>query len=134
MATDPTAEVTAEPDLAPPVQMSVQLASQPSARLPRSPDLFRSPATTPEASRWSKALASLEDAELRGASADVLQILQETVIAARLAMLRAAERAGSRIDPAARRQLERDRELLRRFPGDRSGDGGVGWFEWPLNT
>ncbi len=110
MGTDPTAEVTAEPELSRPL------------------------AATPEASRWSKALASLEDAERRGASTDVLQILQETVIAARLAMLRVAERAGSPIDPAARRQLERDRELLRRFPGDRSGDEGVGWFEWPLNT
>jgi hypothetical protein len=47
-------------------------------------------------------------------------------------MLRAADRAGTLNDPAARRQLDRDRELLRRFPGDRAGDDGVGWFEWPL--
>jgi hypothetical protein len=28
-------------------------------------------------------------------------------------------------------QLERDLELLRRFPEDRRGDDGLGWFDWP---
>ena len=87
-----------------------------------------------EVRRWSLALARLEEAERRGVAADVLQIFDEAVIAARVAMLRAADRAGT-LDglygPAERRQLERDKELLRRFPADRAGDDGVGWFDWP---
>jgi hypothetical protein len=133
MAPEPTAEVTAHPELSLFVRLPVQPPVELPSQVPDSPEVSAGVPTV-EASRWSVALARLEEAERRGASADILQILQETVIAARIAMLRVAERAGTPIDPAARRQLERDRELLRRFPGDRGGEEGVGWFEWPLKT
>jgi hypothetical protein len=129
MGPEPTAEVNPQHEVSLTVQLPLQLPLQLPAEL-----ALDVPPAAAEANRWSKALATLEEAERRGAPADVLQILEEAVIAARIAMLRVAERAGAPIDPAARRQLERDRELLRRFPGDRAGDDGAGWFEWPLRT
>jgi hypothetical protein len=112
----------------------VELVAQPLELLPAQPLELpaQASAATAEVNRWRLAAVRLQDAERRGASADELQILDEAVIAARVAMLRATDRAGTLNDPAARRQLDRDRELLRRFPGDRAGDDGVGWFEWPL--
>lgn len=81
--------------------------------------------------RLRAALASLERAEVRGAPPEELRRMEEAVIVARVAQVRAAMRAGSVLTTAEQRQLERDVELLRRFPSDREGDGGLGWFDWP---
>jgi hypothetical protein len=81
--------------------------------------------------RWQSAMENFEDAERGGAPNDVLLLLEEAVIAARISMLRRALRGGRVISAADRSQLKRDRELLRRFPRDRGGAGGVGWFDWP---
>jgi hypothetical protein len=76
-------------------------------------------------------MANLEHAEARGAPPEELRRMEEAVIAARVAQIRAAMRAGSVLTAAEQRQLDRDVELLRRFPSDREGDGGLGWFDWP---
>jgi hypothetical protein len=81
--------------------------------------------------RWRVAMANFEDAERSGASDDVLLLLEEAVIAARISMLRRADHLGRVISAADHDQLKRDRELLRRFPRDRGGAGGIGWFDWP---
>jgi hypothetical protein len=35
------------------------------------------------------------------------------------------------LPPTRLRQLERDLELLRRFPENRRGADGLDWFDWP---
>jgi hypothetical protein len=84
--------------------------------------------------RWRAARENLERAERRGAPDDELQRIEDAVIAARVSMMRAAMRQGLPVTEAERELLERDSELLRRFPSDRAGDGGVGWFDWPLRA
>jgi hypothetical protein len=83
--------------------------------------------------RWRSALANLEAAERRRAPDEVLRLLEESVIAARLVVMRGAQRAGA-LSNDDQRQFERDRELLRRFPSERGGTNGVGWFDWPVGS
>jgi hypothetical protein len=78
------------------------------------------------------ALAALVSAESRGAPEAELRLLEEGVIAARIGELRAAAHEGHAVPAAHVNQLERDLELLRRFPEDRRGDDGLGWFDWPV--
>jgi hypothetical protein len=51
--------------------------------------------------------------------------------AARLSEARTAAHAGAVLPPTRLRQLERDLELLRRFPENRRGADGLDWFDWP---
>jgi hypothetical protein len=83
--------------------------------------------------RWRAAVANLADAEQQHAPDEVLRLLEESVIAARVAVMRGAQRAGA-LSNDDQQQFERDRELLRRFPSDRGGVDGVGWFDWPVGS
>lgn len=81
--------------------------------------------------RLAAALSALTQAETRGAPEAELRLLQEAVIAARLSEARTAAHSGVVLPPTRLQQLERDLELLRRFPEDRRGEEGLGWFDWP---
>lgn len=72
--------------------------------------------------------AALLQAELRGAPDAEIRILEEAAIAAAVARVRALLREGGAVSTTQREQFERDRELLRRFPDDRRGVDGKGWF------
>lgn len=74
------------------------------------------------------ALDTLLDAELRAAPEHELRLLEEAAIAANIARVRAALREGGAVSAGERAQFERDCELLRRFPEDRRGADGSGWF------
>jgi hypothetical protein len=73
----------------------------------------------------------LLEAEQRGAPSTEVRLLEEAAIAAGIARVRARLRAGAAVSPAEARQYERDQELLRRFPDDRRGPAGEGWFHVP---
>ena len=77
------------------------------------------------------AMWALAEAESRDAPEAELRLLQEAVIAARVGEARAAIHSGTGVSAGQVHQLERDLELLRRFPEDRRGDNGLGWFDWP---
>ena len=85
----------------------------------------------PQGRRLAAALGALTQAEARGAPEAELRLLQEAVIAARLSEARTAAHAGAVLPPTRLRQLERDLELLRRFPENRRGADGLDWFDWP---
>lgn len=70
----------------------------------------------------------LRDAELRGAPDHELRLLEEAAIAAGVTRIRALLRSGAPVTAAERAAYERDCELLRRFPEDRRGVAGEGWF------
>jgi hypothetical protein len=72
---------------------------------------------------------ALLDAELRAAPDHELRILEEAAIAASVARFRALLREGAIVSRAQRSQYDRDCELLRRFPEDRRGIAGEGWFD-----
>lgn len=93
--------------------------------------LAAEPAGRPPGGRLATALGALTQAEARGAPEAELRLLQEAVIAARLSEARTAAHSGAVLPPTRLQQLERDLELLRRFPEDRRGDDGLGWFDWP---
>lgn len=78
--------------------------------------------------RRRSAREALLEAELRGAPEHEVRLLEEAAIAANISRVRAALREGVMVSPEQRAQFERDRELLRRFPGDRRGAAGEGWF------
>jgi hypothetical protein len=84
--------------------------------------------------RLAAALAALMDAESRNAPEAELLLLQEAVIVARVSDVRVATHAGETLSPARARQLERDVELVRRFPENRRGVDGANWFEWPIRA
>lgn len=84
--------------------------------------------------RLAAALAALAEAESRDAPDAELRLLHEAVIAARLSEARAAVQSGATLSAAQLRRLERDLQLLRRFPEDRRGGDGLGWFDWPPGT
>lgn len=71
---------------------------------------------------------ALLDAELRGAPDHELRLLEEAAIAANISRIRSRIRAGESVTAAERAHFERDCELLRRFPNDRRGIDGAGWF------
>src|SRR5690348_1864879 len=71
---------------------------------------------------------TLLEAELRGAPDHELRLLEEAAIAANIAGVRAMLRTGGTLTSAQRAQFERDCELLRRFPENRRGVAGGGWF------
>ncbi|MGH8890871.1 MAG: hypothetical protein ACRDV3_14075 [Acidothermaceae bacterium] len=78
--------------------------------------------------RRRSARAALLEAELRGAPEHEVRLLEEAAIAANVSRVRAALREGGAVTPGQRAQFERDRELMRRFPDDRRGAAGEGWF------
>lgn len=71
---------------------------------------------------------ALREAELRAAPEHELQLLEEAALAASIAAVRALLRNGGTVTTAKREQYERDCELMRRFPNDRRGANGEGWF------
>jgi hypothetical protein len=71
------------------------------------------------------------EAERRGAPSSEIRLLEEAAIATAIARVRANIRAGGAVSQAERRRYERDQELLRRFPDDRRGPDGEGWFHVP---
>jgi hypothetical protein len=71
---------------------------------------------------------ALREAELRGAPEHELQLLEEAALAASIAGVRARLREGGTVSTAKRELFERDCELMRRFPNDRRGINGEGWF------
>lgn len=72
------------------------------------------------------------DAEKRGASDQEIRLLEEAAIAASIARVRARLRAGEYVSAVERARYERDCELLRRFPDNRRGVAGEGWFDLTL--
>ena len=74
---------------------------------------------------------ALLEAELRNAPEHEVRLLEEAAIAASVARVRAVLREGGTVTTGQRRQFERDCELMRRFPDDRRGVGGEGWFHLP---
>lgn len=71
---------------------------------------------------------ALREAELRGAPEHELQLLEDAALAASIAGVRALLREGGKVSTTKREQFERDCELMRRFPNDRRGINGEGWF------
>jgi len=112
-----------------PLDLAVKPQDAP-APLSAPPVRFVAPAE-PVIIRRRSARQALLDAELRGAPDQELRILEEAAIAASIARVRQSLRAGLPVTPARRTQLERDQELLRRFPDDRRGTDGEGWFHVP---
>ncbi len=78
--------------------------------------------------RHRSAAQALREAERRSAPAHEIRLLEEAAIAASIAQVRAMMRQGRTLTLAEREQFDRDRELLRRFPEDRRGVNGEGWF------
>jgi hypothetical protein len=78
--------------------------------------------------RRRSAREALLEAELRGAPEHEVRLLEEAAIAANISSIRAALRNSGAVTPQQRAQSERDRELMRRFPDDRRGLAGEGWF------
>jgi len=78
--------------------------------------------------RRQSARDALLAAEWRNAPEHEVHLLEEASIAASMARVRAVLREGGTVTTGQRRQFERDCELMRRFPDDRRGIGGEGWF------
>jgi hypothetical protein len=78
--------------------------------------------------RRRSAREALLEAELRGAPEHEVRLLEEAAIAANISSIRTALRNSGAVTPQQRAQFERDRELMRRFPDDRRGLAGEGWF------
>jgi hypothetical protein len=81
--------------------------------------------------RRRSARDALIEAESCGAPEHEVRLLEEAAIVAAISGVRAWLRDGHPVTTAQREQFDRDRELMRRFPDDRRGEAGEGWFHLP---